>query len=1055
MSEEILKALMQLFAIVTKQDDGVTDSERNFVIRFLKQQLSTELVPEYLKLYDSFLFGKDENPGDDEKKKKLTSVKDSVKTLAICKKINKTLTQKQKVIVLIRLLELVGADRSFSRQKMQIIDTVSTVFNIVEDEYKLIENFILEIDQNNYINSPHLLLIGEKFSIPEDSLIKVIQQQEMHGSVGIIQIKSVDMYFLKYIGNETVLLNGLPIQNERINLFPYGSTLKLSHGSPIYYSDIISEFLLDSTIQNISFNAKNLEYKFPGGKIGLQDVNISEGPGKLIGIMGGSGAGKTTLLNVLAGLEKPSKGEILINGINLHHEEEAKKIEGMIGYVAQDDILFEELTVYQNLYYNAKLCFGNLSETEIIKRVIQTLKDLGLYEIKDIKVGNVLNKKISGGQRKRLNIALELIREPAILFLDEPTSGLSSRDSENVMDLLKELTLKGKLIFVVIHQPSSDIFKMFDKLVIMDVGGYQIFYGNPVEAVVYFKQKTNQINADVGQCPECGNVNPESIFNSIEARVVDDYGNFTEKRKVSPSVWFSYFQEIPKTIVEDIQEIPQKLLLLPNRINQLKVFITRDLLSKLANTQYLSINLLEAPLLAFVLAFIIRYVENPGDEYHFGQNENVPAYLFMSIIVAIFMGLTVSAEEIIKDAKILKRETFLNLSRLSYINSKIILLFTMSAIQTLCFVLIGNWILGIEGMTFRYWLVLFTCASFANVLGLNISASFNSAVTIYIIIPLLLIPQMILSGAIFSFDKLNKTISSKDKVPFIADMMASRWAFEALAVTQFRDNKLKSKFYEMEQKESDANYKHVYWAPYLLSQIEDIEELLVKKDEGYQQKVLNELVLIENEFKKEAKKNILFKYDEADFVNSRKFQYSAVQHLETNIKWLKEHYSNKFIEINDQKDLIVAKLVSSPELSKLYFEMKRNHENESLSDLVKNVTAKNKIIEYEQKLIQKIDPIYRLPETEVSWLDFSAHLYAPKKHFMGKLHDTFFFNIAMIWLMSIFLYLALYFNLLRKGIESLAKINIPMPKVKRPAFVDKIKLKVSFKFPKLKLMEKK
>src|SRR5690606_15110553 len=114
---------------------------------------------------------------------------------------------------------------------------------------------------------------------------------------------------------------------------------------------------------------------------------------------------------------------------------------------------------------------------------------------------------------KRLNIGLELLREPSVLYVDEPTSGLSSRDSENIMDLLKELSLKGKMVFVVIHQPSSDIFKMFDKLAIMDVGGYQIFYGNPVEAVVYFKRIIDTVDKEQGSCLECGNVNPEQIFN--------------------------------------------------------------------------------------------------------------------------------------------------------------------------------------------------------------------------------------------------------------------------------------------------------------------------------------------------------------------------------------------------------------------------------------------------------------------------------------------------------------------------------------------------------------
>jgi ABC-type multidrug transport system ATPase subunit len=192
--------------------------------------------------------------------------------------------------------------------------------------------------------------------------------------------------------------------------------------------------------------------------------------------MGSSGAGKSTLLNILNGSMEPDKGRVLINGIDIYRERQ--KVEGLIGHVSQDDLLMEDLTVKQNLLYNAKLCFDNYTPHETEQAVDNMLYSMGLFDIKDIQVGTPLNKKISGGQRKRLNIALELIREPAVLFLDEPTSGLSSRDSENIMDLLKDLTLKGKLIFVVIHQPSSDIFKMFDRLLILDTGGYLIYSGN-------------------------------------------------------------------------------------------------------------------------------------------------------------------------------------------------------------------------------------------------------------------------------------------------------------------------------------------------------------------------------------------------------------------------------------------------------------------------------------------------------------------------------------------------------------------------------------------------
>jgi energy-coupling factor transporter ATP-binding protein EcfA2 len=387
---------------------------------------------------------------------------------------------------------------------------------------------------------------------------------------------------------------------------------------------------------------------------------------------------------------------------------------------------------------------------------MKVLDDIELAEIHDLKVGSPLQKTISGGQRKRLNIGLELLREPAVLFCDEPTSGLSSRDSENIIDLLKELALKGKLVFAVIHQPSSDIFKMFDKLVILDTGGYQIYYGNPVDAIVYFKRCINMINSEEGECHECGNVNPEQIFNIIESKVINEYGHFTNERKIMPPQWNGlYLQNVKPIKVKTSADVPQSTLRIPSRLKQAHLFSLRDLQSKLSNRQYLIINLLEAPLLAFILAFIVRYY-NPDDTlnlgYVFGKNLNIPAYLFMSVIVALFMGLTVSAEEIIRDRKILKREAFLHLSRSSYILSKISILFMMSAIQTGLFVLTGNSILEIKGLFLEHWFILFTTSCFANLLGLNISSGFNSAVTIYILIPLLLIPQLILSGVVVKFD---------------------------------------------------------------------------------------------------------------------------------------------------------------------------------------------------------------------------------------------------------------------------------------------------------------
>jgi ABC-type multidrug transport system ATPase subunit len=739
--------------------------------------------------------------------------------------------------------------------------------------------------------------------------------------------------------------------------------------------------------------------------------------------MGASGAGKTTLLTVLAGLEKPSQGNIRINGFDIHANK--KDIEGVIGYVSQDDLLIEELTVYENLYYNAKLCFANLSEADIAARVMQVLENLGLDQRKDLKVGNPLDKKISGGQRKRLNIALELIREPAILFLDEPTSGLSSRDSENVIDLLKELSLKGKLIFVVIHQPSSDIYKMFDKMIIMDTGGYPAYYGPPVEAVTYFKKSTHQVDSNRGQCESCGNVNPEQIFNIIEAKVVDEYGQPTQKRKLTPPQWHDLYQEKFRiNRQDDVKEKPPTNLQIPNRLKQAFIFISRDFLSKLSNKQYLLINLLEAPLLAAILAFIIKYKNTAGGkEYVFRYNDNFPAYMLMAIIVALFMGLTVSAEEIIRDRKILKRESFLNLSWNSYLISKLGILFLLSAIQTLLFVIIGNLILEIHGMTISFWLVLFTTSCCANVLGLNISSAFNSAVTVYVMIPLLLIPQMILSGLLFSFDKLNNIISTKGKVPFVADLMASRWAYEAMAVDQFVNNEYEFAYYEYEKKEANADFKTAFLADELKKKNAFILENLNTKNDSIKRIMQYNIQLIQTTLKGEVG---LEKVDLETQFSLNTYTQKTAQVINLYIDQYSRHYQNIYNENSTTREKKME-WMQAKRYNRPIAEVKNQHYNESLADLVKNVSTEDRMLEYNGRLIQQINPIFQDPKP-AHVLDYRTAFFVPTKQLLGVTFSTYTFNLLVIWIMTLTLYATLYFEVLRKMIHAFGNVNLPVKK---------------------------
>ena len=268
-------------------------------------------------------------------------------------------------------------------------------------------------------------------------------------------------------------------------------------------------------------------------------------------------------------------------------------------------------------------------------------------------------------------------------------------------------------------------------------------------------------------------------------------------------------------------------------------FIKRDILKKLSDTQYLVFNFLEAPVLAFLLAFIVRYYDSDiSNEFGYTllENSNLPVYIFMSVIVAIFMGLTVSAEEIIKDRKILKREAFLNLSWSGYLLSKVTVQFIMSAIQAFTFVIIGNTIMEIRGMYFEYWLVLFSAWAMANVMGLLISDSFKTVVTIYILIPFLVIPQIILSGIIVKYENLNPQISSPKRIPFYGEIITARWAYEGLATYQFVNNDYQTNFYQWNKLKSNANLKANFHLKELINKLTFVERNLDNPDEADQVK---------------------------------------------------------------------------------------------------------------------------------------------------------------------------------------------------------------------------
>ena len=999
MSEQILRAILQLLAIVAKEDD-LTQDEISAIEGFLNETLSQEDARKYLKYFKKLA---DSTQLSDE------AEHDAI--TKVCDKINHAQPIQQKVIIVLDLIELIAADGHISERENELVYFISEKLNIDKKRTDLIRAFVT-VKEPNKINSSNLLIIDEgKITLPEKC--KRISVKSLDGFISILRIPNLETYFTKFIGEDEVMLNGWAMRNNHVYIFPSGSVFKSVGNEPVFQSDVASTFRLSARDHALTFVASDLHYKFRNGKVGLHKVNIAEESGKLIGLMGGSGAGKSTLLNVLNGNLEPTQGSVRINGIDIHTNK--KDIEGVIGYVPQDDLLVEELTVFENLLFAAKLCFRSKSTEELNKLVDDTLEALGLGEIKELKVGNSLEKSISGGQRKRVNIGLELLREPSVLFVDEPTSGLSSRDSENIMDLLKELAFKGKMIFVVIHQPSEDIFKMFDKLILLDTGGYQIYYGDPVESITYFKEMTQMVD-------KRRSANPELLFNIIEAKVVNEFGTFTKKRKTSAKQWYSKFDKnikLPK--VSETTAKPPKTLSIPSKFRQFFIFGHRDLLSKLSNRQYLLVNLLEAPVLAILLAFITRYMPEDTDLYHFKENLNIPVFFFMSVIVALFMGLTVSAEEIIRDRKLLQRESFLNLSRLSYLFSKFYILFTLSAVQTLTFVLCSSWILQVKGMTLSFWLVLFSTSCFANMLGLNLSSAFKNAVTVYVLIPLMIIPQLILSGVVVNFDKLNPVITTEDQVPIIGEIMASRWAYEALMVSQFKGNRYEKQFYPYDKVMAQSEFKTIYFIPRLESDLEFAHHHISNRTEEEKNKVSYRLQTIRNELAKELISIKGASFDDYENLYYDKFNDDVFDNTMEFLETLRSYYNLRFNKADEGKKEIMHALTENEQLREDFIELRTAYENEAIATIVKNTVTEHRILEHNNELIQKVYPVYMDHDFPQHFLDFRAQFYSANKHIFGLHLDTLLFNTLMIWFMTIVLGILLYYDGLNRLISGFSK----------------------------------
>jgi len=492
-----------------------------------------------------------------------------------------------------------------------------------------------------------------------------------------------------------------------------------------------------------SIEVEHLSFAVPDAgrtKLLLRDITLSIPPGSFVGLIGPSGSGKTTLMQSINGTIKPTVGSVHINDIDIHSNRDFFK--GFIGYVPQDDIIHRELTVGKSLSYNADLRLASMSQEERNHEVNRVIGELSLNGTENTIIGSPVRKGISGGQRKRVNLAQELITRPSILFLDEPCSGLDPKSDMDVMLLLRNLCDAGKTVILTTHNPSQRNLDLMDYLLVLTYGGTVAFFGPPSEVTGYFEVAyPEDIFARLDEIP------PEQW--SVKRSVTKSHHTVASKRS-------DQIEGSNTSHKKDYSTVGQ-LSVLCKRLSEIKI---RDS----ANTVIL---LLVPVLVGALLALIMSSIEADG--------LMAPRIrtLYILIVSATFFGILNSARDIVAERAIFRRESRVFLKSTNYLLSKILVLGILCAIQCFLMLAITYQLCDLQGSFLSYWGILVSVGMGGSILGLLVSATVSTETVAMTFVPALLVPQIILGGFVVRFSEMTEITK------ILAGTTMSRWGFEA------------------------------------------------------------------------------------------------------------------------------------------------------------------------------------------------------------------------------------------------------------------------------------
>lgn len=556
--------------------------------------------------------------------------------------------------------------------------------------------------------------------------------------------------------------NGVYVNGGRVTRQSITESDAVQIGSFIIRVDAAGNVGVFDTRSKTRIDAVNLcrevKSKFGGGRITLLDaVSLSIQANEFVGLLGPSGSGKSTLIDALNGVRPARGGNVLINNLDLYRHFDSLK--QSIGYVPQDDVIHRELTVYKTLYYTARLRLSrDVSRAEINQTINEILDVTGLAERRNVRVN-----QLSGGQRKRVSIAVELITKPSVIFLDEPTSGLDPATEEKIMKLFRQIAESGRTVIMTTH--AMENVRLFDKVVLL-MRGKLAFYGTPAEALKYFEVKTFKELYDKLDEPVEKEIAKHGEANRMQ--ITEHVANEWKQRFLQTPQYRTNINEPLSSLgsLEHARVYKKRRLGIFGAIRQWLTLSRRyvEVLGK--DKLNLVILLIQAPVIA-ALTFVVMGSNLPRDFVY-----------FVLSLVAIWFGTSVAAREIIRERPVFRRERMVNLGILPYLGSKLFIIGLIVTFQCLLLFVplklldLAN-VMAMPGELFglpQLWAMLLT-AGVGVALGLFISALVRTSEMATSLVPLILIPQILFSGLVGVPFGLSKVV---------ALTMPAAWSFDTM-----------------------------------------------------------------------------------------------------------------------------------------------------------------------------------------------------------------------------------------------------------------------------------